>query len=180
VGLFSDIKSKAAEQGLDFLVIGGIAVIFHGYARDTADLDILIRRRQRAAWMKIFTDMGYGLERDAEVFIQLNPPRAGAWPVDLMLVEDASFEPMLAAGHDAEMYGSILRIPALNHLIALKLHALKNGHPGRFLKDLLDVENLVRIHSLDLKTDPWRAIFLKYGTPKHYEQISRFSAGQQE
>jgi hypothetical protein len=178
VGLFAEIKSRAAEKHLDFLVIGGVAVIFHGYARDTADLDLLVRRHQRTAWMQLFTELGYSLERDAHVFAQLNPPAAGAWPVDLMLLEDASFDPMFSSGRDVEMYGTVLKIPALNHLIALKLHALKNGHAARVFKDLLDVENLVRIHSLDLKSELWRGIFLKYGTRKHYEQISRFSAGE--
>ncbi len=31
------------KKGVDFMIIGGYAVIFHGYVRNTKDLDILIR-----------------------------------------------------------------------------------------------------------------------------------------
>jgi hypothetical protein len=70
-----------------------------------------------------------------------------------------------------------LRIPALEHLLALKLHALKHGHIGRYSKDLLDVEALVRVNSLDMNSEKMRHLFLKYGSLKIYEQISRFSTG---
>ena len=36
---------RAAEQGnLPFLLIGGLAVVEHGYGRTTDDMDLLIRR----------------------------------------------------------------------------------------------------------------------------------------
>jgi hypothetical protein len=31
------------DEGVDFLLIGGYAVIYHGYVRSTGDLDIWIR-----------------------------------------------------------------------------------------------------------------------------------------
>ena len=42
MGLFQDINSQARQRNLDFVVIGGLAVIFHGYSRDTADLDLYV------------------------------------------------------------------------------------------------------------------------------------------
>jgi hypothetical protein len=58
-------------------------------------------------------------------------------------------------------------------------HALKHSHAGRYHKDLLDVEGLVRANAVDLRSDGMRHIFLKYGSEKIYEQISRFTAGEQ-
>jgi predicted nucleotidyltransferase len=177
MGLFEDIHVEARKRGLDFLVIGGLAVIFHGHARDTADLDLLIRRDDRTRWLEVLSQLGYAVEHDRENFVQLSPPKQGAWPVDLMLVAGPSFDPMLAASQEVEMYGVKLRIPALEHLLALKLHALKHGHIGRYSKDLLDVEALVRVNSLDMNSEKMRHLFLKYGSLKIYEQISRFSTG---
>jgi hypothetical protein len=55
-------------------------------------------------------------------------------------------------------------VPSLEHLLALKLHALKNTRMHRFLKDFLDGENLIRINRLDIKSGKVRELFEKYGT----------------
>jgi hypothetical protein len=179
MGFFQDIEKEARNRKLDFLIIGGLAVIFHGYTRDTADLDLLIRKSDRAGWIEAFSRMGYTLEAERENFVQLAPPTEGAWPVDFMLVKDETFEPMFVAAQPVEMYGAPFRIPTLHHLLALKLHALKHGHAGRFSKDLLDVEGLVRVNAVDMGSEKILQLFLKYGTLKLYEQISRFTSGEQ-
>jgi hypothetical protein len=53
MGLFQDINVEAQKRSLDFLIIGGLAVIFHGYSRDTADLGVLIRRNNRGPWLEL-------------------------------------------------------------------------------------------------------------------------------
>ena len=178
MSLFQEIIHGAQRHQLRFLVIGGLAVNLHGYSRDTADLDLLIQRDAREQWLTLFSRLGYTIYQDRGVFIQLAPPQAGAWPVDLMLVNEATFRPMVDNGCEVEMYGARLLIPALEHLLALKLHALKHSHAGRFLKDFLDVENLVRVNQLDLSTDRVRQWFLKYGNAELYEKVSRAGAGK--
>lgn|GEM_PF-758959 len=144
MGLFQQISLEAKTRELRFLVIGGLAINFHGCSRDTADLDLLIARDARGRWVDILLGLGYVIYCDRGVFVQLTPPAQGAWPVDLMLVSEATFQPMFAAGIGVEMFGAAVLIPSLEHLLALKLHALKHGHDERFMKDYLDVENLMR------------------------------------
>jgi len=93
--------------------------------------------------------------------------------VDLMLVQEKTFAPILEASLEAEFFGVKTRVPRLEHLIALKLHALKNTRMHRFLKDFLDVENLIRINKLDLGSKKVRDLFERYGTQDLYEKISR-------
>ncbi len=173
MGLFEQLNTEARNRGLEFLVIGGLAVNFYGYSRETADLDLLVRQDARAAWEQLFRQLGYAVEQQAEAFVQLAPPRSGEWPVDLMLVRGATFGPMLAESQEVEMYGVRLRIPSLTHLLALKLHALKHTRAHRFLKDFLDVEGLVRINRLDLQSERIRQLFLKYGNLELYEKVVR-------
>ena len=48
----AEVLRACAEQAkLPFLVVGGHAVILHGYQRNTADLDALIRRTDLDAWV---------------------------------------------------------------------------------------------------------------------------------
>jgi hypothetical protein len=173
MGLFQQISSEGSKRELKFLVIGGLAVNFHGFPRDTADLDLLIQQEKRDRWLGLFLELGYTLYQDKGVFVQLSPPKEGAWPVDLMLVRQPTFEPIFAAGIKTEMFGADVMVPTLEHLLALKLHALKHGRIGRYLKDYLDVENLIRVNRVDLRAEHIRQLFEKYGTMELYEKVSR-------
>ncbi len=177
MGLFQTIHLEAQNQGLQFLVIGGLAVNFHGYSRDTADLDLLIQSDAHERWLRLFSELGYSVYADKGAFVQLSPPKAGAWPVDLMIVGGPTFRPMFEHGKQVEMFEARMLIPTLEHLIALKLHALKHTHAGRFLKDFLDVENLVRVNRVDLGSESVRQLFLKYGNMDLYEKVSRACGG---
>jgi predicted nucleotidyltransferase len=178
MGLFQTINLETLNRKLDFLVIGGLAVNLYGYSRETADLDLLIQQKCREQWLALFTSLNYLVERENGAFIQLSPPKEGAWPVDLMMVQEPTFHPMLKKAKAVEMYGERVLIPALEHLIALKLHTLKHTHLGRYLKDFLDVENLIRINHIDLRSDGVRQLFVKYGTMELYEKVSRSLASE--
>jgi len=178
MGLFQTISLETRNRKLEFLVIGGLAVNFHGYSRDSADLDLLIQRDAREQWLALFAELNYTVDKEKDAFIQLSPPKDGAWPVDLMMVREPTFRPMLKKGKPVEMFGVRLLIPCLEHLLALKLHALKHSHLGRYLKDFLDVENLVRVNKVDLCSDKIRQLFAKYGTMELYEKVSQACAGE--
>ena len=62
-----------------------------------------------------------------------------------MLVQEKTFSQIFDASQSADLFGIKTRVSSLEHLIALKLHALKNTRMHRFLKDFLDVENLIQI-----------------------------------
>jgi len=123
--------------------------------------------------MKMLSEFRYDNYHDGGSFIQYTAPDNNAWPVDLMLVQERTFAPILEAGVDAVFYGVKSKVPSLEHLIALKLHALKNTRLRRFLKDFMDVENLIQINRLDIKSVKIRSLFDKYGTQDLYEKISR-------
>ena len=169
--LLDTLNRKAEEKSLEFLVIGAHAVFHHGYPRESGDLDLLVQRMFRAAWLDLFGSLGYNLVRDGEGFLQLNPPAKEAWPVDLMLVNDETFAKMRAAALKVQFADATGWIPCVEHLIALKLHALKHGRIHRFLKDFQDVEGIVRKNKLDLKSERNRQLFLKYGTLELYEKL---------
>ncbi len=173
MSFFGTIHEEADRRKLRFLVIGGLAVNHYGYSRETGDLDFFISQADRASWMKLLKDFGYENHNDGGNFIQYDPPAQNAWPVDLMLVQEKTFAPILAASREADLFGIQTRVPSLEHLLALKLHALKNTRMSRFLKDFLDVEYLIRLNRLDIKSKNIRDLFEKYGTPDLYEKISR-------
>jgi Uncharacterised nucleotidyltransferase len=170
------IKEKSGREGLPFLVMGGLAVSAHGYGRHTADIDLLAQSARREEWKKLMAGAGYQVFQEQGPFTQFSPVEAESWPVDIMFVNEETFAKMNAEGVEAVVQDTQLRIPSVEHLIALKLHALKNTNSRRGLKDLLDVASLVEANHIDLNGEVFKNLCERYGTPKIHAQIIAISA----
>lgn len=59
---FQDFLKLLNAHGVDYLVIGGYAVIYHGYPRATQDLDIWIAVQPENAKriVKVLEEFGFG------------------------------------------------------------------------------------------------------------------------
>ena len=178
MNLFQNVERSARDRGLTFVVIGGLAVIEHGYSRLTTDFDLLVSREQKEHWHGLLVDLGYELTHERETFRQYTVRAGTGWPVDLMLVNQDTFTPMLSAAKMSVIQGANLPLAALEHLLALKLHALKHSHLRRFLKDFQDVVQLVSINKIDLNSPHIRDLFLKYGNSDLYDKIRRACENQ--
>jgi hypothetical protein len=86
------IADEAVEARLPFLIIGGLAVNAYGHTRTTYDADFLIPRRDLPAWKALLQKFGYVVRHEQETFTQFQAPLNGMRPVDLMLVNDRTFE----------------------------------------------------------------------------------------
>jgi predicted nucleotidyltransferase len=166
------IRHCSRQTGFPFLVIGGHAVIYYGYARNTGDLDLLVRRKDTAIWKTAISELGYSLYCEHQNFLQFTPPTHSP-PIDLMLVHEQTFDGLFALSKEASLYGTKARVPSLEHLIALKLHVLKQGLAHRTLSDLNDVIYLVNMNKLDIGSEKWKLLFAKYGNLDLYEKVLR-------
>lgn len=165
------LASRAEAAGIPFLLGGGHAVITHGFARSTFDLDLLVRRNDREAWFQVARDLGYELHREGPAFAQFNVPNSQSFPLDLMLVNEDTFSKLRA---DAVAAPSSLRgvwVVSLLHLLALKCHAVKHGHPGRIVKDAEDVIQLIQNNRIDPEAQNIRELFQKHGTEEFYQKV---------
>jgi hypothetical protein len=154
------IQLADEEPSLRFLVIGGHAVAAHGFARTTLDVDFLAMRSERATWVARAAGAGLSHFSRSSSFDQFNQNEGGAG-LDLMYVEDPTFEGMWTLGRDVRFGPRSARIPCIDHLIALKLHNLKQTPPHRGTKDVEDVEMLVRQNGLDLREPRFEPLFAK-------------------
>lgn len=164
--------AKAAQR--PFLVIGGHAVIAHGYSRNTVDLDLLARQADRTTWAEAVAAIGYQSFHSHETFEQFRSANRDI-DLDLMFVSETTFEGIFAASRETSFGSIAARIPSLQHLIALKLHVLKQGLEHRVLGDLDDVIQLVLVNGLDLGQAEWKHIFEKYGNQELYEKVRHAS-----
>ena len=166
------LDAKAYKLKLPYLIVGGHAINAYGYSRQTGDLDVLVRSADLKKWKNfITTDLGYTLYHEQTAFAQFSPPVLEAWPIDLMLVNDKTFDKLFSASKEIVISGRIYRVPAIEHLVSMKLHALKQGDAERRLKDLTDVIQLLKQSSIGVHSDEFRQLCQKYATLEVYEEI---------
>ena len=88
----SDLERVVAalnEQGVQFLIVGGFAVVHHGHVRTTEDLDIYIRPTTENAerTVRALSRLGFtGEEVSAEAFTKDNGLSLGAVPMKVDLI----------------------------------------------------------------------------------------------
>lgn len=166
------IQLATREPALRFLIIGGYAVGAHGHTRATFDVDFLVRRAERTAWLERITGAGLKLFGETRAFAQFTQVPDGD-ELDLMFVEDETFDQFWPVSEERDFGGTRARVPSLDHLLALKLHVLKQALPHRTAKDAEDVEMLIRRNKIDLLQPRYEQLFLKYGTREIYDTILR-------
>jgi len=109
VSELEEIQQKAEALNLEFLLIGGLAVIEHGFTRATSDIDLLIRKRNADSWKQLVLDLGYKFLNDGGSFLQYERPGIASWPLDLMLVNDLTYEELKTNSLAANVMGASLR-----------------------------------------------------------------------
>jgi hypothetical protein len=174
MNLFALLNDISGHEGLRFLMIGGHAVNAYGYSRITHDLDILLSRDDRQGWLTAMSSSRYTLQHDGGGFLQFAPPIGDLWPLDLMIAAPQTFAKMLDASREVQQGEFKFRVPSLEHMFVLKLHALKEGAKSRHFKDFMDILSLVQANGVDIRNDSFRELCEKYGSKEVYERIIAF------
>lgn len=139
---FSDFLRLLEEKGVEYLLVGGYAVGYHGYPRATADLDIWVAISEVNACriVEALRDFGFDLpELQPQLFLQEDRiVRLGHPPLRIKLMTSASGVEFSAchARRVIDTLGSV-RVSILS-LADLKANKRAAGRH----KDLDDLENL--------------------------------------
>jgi hypothetical protein len=171
ISAFSLISDLIQKTGISCILIGGFAVNFYKVTRQTADIDFLITKEDFNKISAFLAEAGYETISSQDAFSQLQSNQASLMDVDFMFVDDDTLAQIKKAGREIEISGKFFFIPSLDHLIALKLHAIRYNYKIRLTKDLPDIINLVRINKIDVNNAGFEELCLKYGTEDIYRKI---------
>ena len=154
--LSNDLK----EHGISYAVIGAVALLAHGYPRFTEDIDLVMTAEGLEKFHEELVGLGYvpafpGARKRLKSTVDgvsIEVMTTGEYPGDGKPKPVSMPEPTTAS---TEIDG--IRFVTLEKLIELKL-ASGMSAPDR-LKDLADVQELIKIRKLDadfaLKLDPY-------------------------
>jgi hypothetical protein len=144
---FVDLCSSLNAKGVDFLIVGGYAVAFHGAPRFTGDLDILVRPtlEQVQRTLAALRDFGFPAEQivAADVLQQRSILQLGRQPVQVHVMTFISGVNWDSAW-DSRQQGSYGDVPVF--FIGREALVANKQAAGR-AKDLADVEALRPPHT---------------------------------
>jgi hypothetical protein len=141
---FRDFLQALNSNDVEYLLVGGYAVILHGYSRVTADMDIWVNRTSANYKQLVRAFIQFGMpvfDMSEEKFLAHNDWdvfRFGRKPVaiDIMTkMADSNFEECVKHAKIFEDDDLVIKVVHYNDLI----HAKKAAGRG---KDLTDLENL--------------------------------------
>ena len=162
-------SNQLPAAGVDCILIGGFAVNYPGYTRNTLDVDFMIVGEQLEAVRQIMIQAGFtniSIRENVAFFSAPDsPPR-----VDFLRVDAETMQKLLTGAIAVRVRGYELKVPALSDLIAMKIFALSQDTARRMGKDLPDIAYLSVLHDLDLVSDI-RPLCDRFGTDKIYKLI---------
>ena len=155
------------ERGIDYMVIGAVALLAHGYPRFTEDIDLVMTAEGLEKFHEELIGLGYAPAfqgakkklRSTTDGVSIEVMTTGEYP------GDGKPKPVsMPAPADASTEIDGIRFVTLEKLIELKLASGISAADR--LKDLADVQELIKIRKLDAefgdKLDPYvRAKYLE-------------------
>lgn len=172
--VFEAVSGDFGKGKIPCVVIGGIAVNFYKYNRQTTDVDFLLCKEDLERATQSLGKLGYRLARQQDTFAQFESEKPDLEDVDLMFVDKDTLDEILKDAQEMKMRGRVYLVPSLWNLIALKLHSSK-GSKFRELKDLLDIVLLIKINGIDPKKTQFKEFCLKFGNEDLYQKIIEHS-----
>jgi len=142
-----DIAGILNQIGVRSLLIGGIAVNYHGYTRATLDIDFLLATDDLEVIRDKLIQAGYTnvslLENVAFFQRPGNPVR-----VDFVQTDRQTIDTLLSRSSLTSAYGTALAMPSLEDLLAMKLFSLRHGSPERRERDMSDIVHLCIVNDI--------------------------------
>jgi hypothetical protein len=135
----------------------------------------VVRERDVPEWRGHLLALGYAVFHEETAFLQLSPPTATGWPVDLLVVDDETFDAMQRAARPFTFGAAACLIPSVEHLIAMKLHALRFSGEPRMRKDGIDIVELAEANGIDLRGEPFRSLCDRFADARVYERILQYA-----
>lgn len=175
--IFQLVSNIVKEKDIPCVLIGGFAVNYYKVTRQTVDVDFLITEEDFEKILGVLHKHGLKVECRSEVFVRCSAAEKYFMDLDFVFVEKDTLDKIIKESKVANIGKQKFLVPSVEHLIALKLHAIKYNPRQREYKDLLDVIDLIKVNKVKVYTNSFKELCLKYGTEELYNKILRHSNG---
>jgi hypothetical protein len=159
------------SEGAPLAVAGAFALHAYGLSRATVDIDFVAEAEVRERLVTFLESIGYETLHSSPGYSNHLHPDARLGRVDFIYVSGETARRVFAAREVTLRFGQrVLRVPRAEHLIAMKVHAMKND-PSRSLQEMADIRYLLQVPGVD--QEEIRSYFAKADMLDKYDEIKQ-------
>ena len=158
------------ETGVPLLIVGGTAVQIYGFSRYTKDFDCVVAADREGELATAMIKAGFQEFVRNTLVVRYRHSVHTDWIVDTLLVNSETFGKMWAARREIRLGALALTVAAPLHVVAMKLHAMRQN-PSRTLPDILDIAELLRRDQGNWTIEEVRATCERYGPPGIFDAL---------
>jgi hypothetical protein len=147
-GVLGRIVSHVEAGGHRWVLVGGLAMQALGSARATQDLDLVTDVDAREGVVGFMESLGYETLYQSLAFSNHLHRDPGFGRVDFIYVDRSTADRLVAEGRPLDWLGRRILVPSAEHLVAMKVHAMKND-PTRSLREMTDIQYLLERGGVD-------------------------------
>lgn len=163
-----EIQTALDDAGIDYALIGGLALAAYGAGRATVDLDLLADGERADDVDELLRSRGYEcLHRNQNVGNYASE-EAERGRIDFLFASRAYGRAMLRRARPYPILGRSIAVVDASDLIGLKVQSSSND-PSRMRRDLADIERLLELAELDL--DRIREYFSLFDREKELDAL---------
>lgn len=164
------LASFFEREGHRYAVVGAFGLHAYGLARATLDLDLATESAAQPKLVALLESLGFEtLYRSAGYSNHVHAlPELGR--LDFVYVESETARVLFSGGTTLQLGEHRVPVPRPEHLVAMKVHAMKND-PPRTLREMADIQFLLSLPSID--EAEVRAYFEQSGLLERYLEIKR-------
>ncbi len=160
----------AAKNQISVLLIGGYALQAYGVTRQTLDVDVLISEAHAGLMDAGLLQAGYSQVARSEIFARYRHTSVILPDVDVLFVDSETARKMSQEAMPYTVADASCLVPALSHLLGMKLHAIRMN-PRREARDFADLVELIRSNPGSISNDELRHLCTTYGPEGIWEKL---------
>ena len=171
VRAFDLVATFLEGRGFPVALIGGLGLHAYGITRGTFDMDLITEGAARDGLIEFLEGEGFETLHRSDGFSNHVRNQAGGERLDFVYVDSETSRKLFpACGARLELGARKALVPRAEHLIAMKVQAMKND-PSRAFQDMADIQELLRIPATDRQEV--RGYFQRAGMTEEFDAICR-------
>lgn len=171
VKVLEHVDALLDSHGWRSAVAGGVALAAYGHPRLTLDLDIVTESGAQDAIVQSFEGAGYATLYRSPGFSNHRHADQEWGRVDFIYVNSETADRLFSGTRElAGPSGRTVRVPRPEHLIAMKVQAMKNA-PERTWQEMADIGYLLKVPGTDRAEV--HDYFTKAGLSERWDELSR-------
>lgn len=170
--VFKLLIENFGKAKIDFALIGGFALRASGYVRATQDIDFLINQEDARKVKALLLSFGYELLHENEDVLNFAGQLGELGRVDFLLARRRYAKSMLERAAWQKIFEGKFEVKVISpeDQIGLKVQSSANN-PKRYLQDMADIEQVIRLHRNELDLNLLREYFGLFNRKSELEQL---------